>query len=140
MTSSTRSFLVSASLALAFVSSIIAPASAAPNNQKQVLCGAYAKMGGAVADFILPLTFGQMLDMQHGRNMELAAQLPQKLINSLTGEEMMAMGKLKGDSRSNFMDSANQMTFNLLQSGKARNTAEVTAQLAEHCKTNLIAD
>lgn len=126
--------LVAAGLTLAGAT----PAAAAEASQKQLVCSAYAKMGGAIADFILPLTFKQMLDMQHGRNGQLVEQLTQKLLGSLTGAEISALGSIKSQSRDNFMDSANQMTFSLLQSGKAGTTAEVISQLTEHCRAKLI--
>ncbi|HEY4546683.1 MAG TPA: hypothetical protein VIG90_09695 [Pedomonas sp.] len=129
-------FLVAAGLSLAGT----APAAAAEGGQKQLICSAYGKMGGAVADFILPLTFKQMLDMQHGRNNQLVVQLTQKLLGGLTGAEIQALGSIKAESRDDFINSVNQMALNLLQSGKAGNTAEVATQLAEHCRTKLITE
>ncbi|MBL4617953.1 MAG: hypothetical protein JKY46_09670 [Robiginitomaculum sp.] len=103
-------------------------------NDDQELCGFYGNIGRSIAEFMLPLTIQQMVDMNSGNNPALQKEMEAKVMTYVTANQLIAAGNLKEQEITFFAESAGQNGVMLLMEAKARSSTEVYDILETRCK------
>lgn len=106
------------------------PASA---GQDDKICGFYANMGQAVAEYVLPMTVKEMVEMVQGKNAKAEDEMATKILGLVTPEQLVAAGKLPEDDLSVLGEDAGENGMLVLMNAQASTGAEVNQVLYGHC-------
>lgn len=111
--------------------SLIAPVTASASDDQ--LCKTYGKIGGAMTDFMLPLTVRELVNMMSGKDPAKMSEMTQAFIGSLDGDDFTAIGSLSTADQGIFGEAAGQVAMGLLLSGQATTGDDVTRQMVSSC-------
>ncbi|MCF6292775.1 MAG: hypothetical protein L3J04_05210 [Robiginitomaculum sp.] len=102
-------------------------------NDDQELCGLYGNIGRGVAEFMLPLTLQQIINMNSGNEPELQKESETKAMTYVTANQLIAAVKLTEQEVAAFGESAGQNAVALLMEAKARSGMDIFDFLTNRC-------
>ena len=117
-------------LGLIAIAAVSVPATAQTDDMK---CQIYAKTGGTMADYMLPLRLQDLVNMLSGKDTELMSGLTGALVGKLTPQEMAAMAQFKSNDATILGEAAGEVTMALLMGGQATSGAQVQSILKDTC-------
>lgn len=118
-------------LALGLTLAVATAMPAAANDA--AMCKTYGKFGGAMVDFMLPLTMQNFVDMMTGQKPELLSEMTQSLLTYLDGTDLYNMAQMDGDESDLLGEAAGGVAIELLMSGRATNDQEVITLMEYAC-------
>lgn len=96
-------------------------------------CKIYGKIGGAITDFMLPLTMQDLVNILTGKDPKLATEMTSVIIYALDKAEYVVMGDI-GEEKAGLMgEAAGQVAIELLMSGRASSGAEIVTIMEDTC-------
>jgi hypothetical protein len=107
---------------------------AAQAGEKEDMCGYYGNVGAAAIDFLLPLTFQQVVDMVSGKDADLLAQMSRAVEGKGSKTARAAIEKMGDDALELMGEAAGFHGFQLALTGQATNGQEVFERLSTQCE------
>ncbi len=107
---------------------------AASANDKDDICGYYGNVGAAAVDFLLPLSFQQVVNMVSGKDADLLAKMSEAVEgkgSKATRTKVTAMGD---DALELLGEAAGFHGFQLTLTGQATSGEEVFIRLSSQCQ------
>jgi hypothetical protein len=117
------------SMALIFVSTT------ASADENDTLCSMYSKTGGAMSEFMLPLTVQDFINMINGSDQGLMNDMVKAMTDAWSGSDMVALSKLNTEDAEIIGEAAGQVAIELLMTGQASTKTEVTQFMNKSCMT-----
>jgi hypothetical protein len=122
--------LATALLGLSFSFALSAPVQASDDDAK---CGLYARIGGTMSDFMMPLTVKDFVDIMAGKNDALMGELTASLLTGLGSDHLATMISLQGDESAVLGEAAGTVMMELLMTGQATSSEEVEQLMNKTC-------
>ena len=117
---------------LAMAIMISAPAMA---DDGEGYCTLYSAAGGAMVDFMLPLTVQELVNMMSGQDEKLINEMGAAMISGMSPTEIMSLATLDPAKAEIMGQAAGETAMQLLMSGQVTNKAEVKSFLSSTCSS-----
>lgn len=101
--------------------------------QDDKVCGFYASVGQAVAEYVLPMTVKQMIEMVQGKNAMAEEEMATKILSHVTPAQLQAAGKLSEDKLTLLSEDAGENGLLVLMNAQASTSQQVNQVLYTHC-------
>lgn len=108
-------------------------AASAETNQDKALCNFYGVVGQASVEYILPMRVQDLLNMLSGKDEKLMGKFTQKLLDTITGSELLVLADVPDGDVEWLGQSAGQIAIQSLMSARITSGAEVKELLYNHC-------
>lgn len=119
-------------------------AGAAQAQDEEALCGAYAAVGGVMAEELLDVTMRDFIKMNQGKNPLLLHSVTMAIASAWDGRQMMAVTAMDGDGVELLGEAAGQTAMTLMLEGTTADADELRAIMMGHCRSvgmdNIIAN
>lgn len=112
---------------------IVFPFSAAA--EEDIRCSLYGSIGGSLAEFMLPLTLQDFVNMMTGEDPDLMNELSSSLLTSVNGLELAALSKMPDKDAELFSESAGQTAIQHLMSATASSSEDLKALMENSCNS-----
>lgn len=109
---------------------VVSPAYADDNAQ---LCSMYSKTGGAMSEFMLPLTLQDFINITTGKDETLTIEMTGALMGAWNAADMVAASKLGQSDIELLSESAGQVAVELMLSGQANSHTQVREIMKASC-------
>lgn len=122
----------SALIGLGLLGLMSTPAQAATSEDT---CALYARIGGTMSDFMMPLTVKNFVEMMSGKDNALMAEMTSSLITGIGPDHLATMMTLKGDESELIGQAAGTVMMELLMTGAATTPAEIETNMRQTCNS-----
>jgi len=113
--------------------STLAMASTAYAGEDDALCNLYSKSGGAMVEFMLPLTLQQFVDMTTGKDTALMNRMSASLLKEFEPAELIALSTV-GEGKAGLIgEAAGHVAVELLMSGQATTKSGIVNIMSSNC-------
>ncbi len=100
---------------------------------KQEVCSYYGNVGAAAVDFLMPLTFAEVVEMVSGKNKDLLERMADTVGRKGNADVKATIGRMGEGSLELMGEAAGLHGFQLVMTGQATNGEEVFGILASRC-------
>ncbi|WP_017930203.1 hypothetical protein [Robiginitomaculum antarcticum] len=98
-------------------------------------CKIYGKIGGAITDFMLPLTMQDLVNILTDKDPVLSTKMTTVIVEALDTNDIVSLTEL-GDEAAGLMgEAAGQVAIELLMSGQASSGAEIVSIMDSTCQS-----
>ncbi|WP_139167453.1 MULTISPECIES: hypothetical protein [Kordiimonas] len=123
--------LTTAGLVIGLAASLTGPATQAAD--KQEVCSYYGNVGAAAIDFLMPLTFAEVVEMVSGKNKDLLERMSKAVERKGSADVKKAIRSMGDGSLELMGEAAGLHGFQLVMTGQATDGQEVFGMLASRC-------
>lgn len=103
--------------------------------EDDIRCSLYGSIGGSLAEFMLPLTMQDFINMMTGEDPDLMHELSSSLLKSVNGLELAAFTKMPDKDAEIFSESAGQTAIQHLMSATASSSEDLKALMESSCNS-----
>ncbi|TNE66909.1 MAG: hypothetical protein EP335_02550 [Alphaproteobacteria bacterium] len=97
------------------------------------LCSYYGNIGASAVDFLMPLTFRQVVDLVAGKDEALAKKLNERLQSRANSRVVAILGRMGDDAAGLLGESAGYQAFQMAIGGQATKGSEIFAAMNNAC-------
>ncbi|NNE59042.1 MAG: hypothetical protein HKN36_13125 [Hellea sp.] len=121
--------LVKTAIAAGAALALAVPAQA----QQDASCNVYSEVGGAMADFMLPLSLKQVSDLLAGRDQVLASQMGESIVQKMPPSVLETYANMPQEDAAILGEAAGLLAIDLIVSGRTSDGAEIRNFLTLGC-------
>lgn len=110
---------------------VSAPISSAAEDD--IRCDLYGSIGGSLAEFMLPLTMQDFVNMMTGKDPGLLNELSNSLLKSVNGLELAALSEMAESDRELFSEAAGETAIQYLMSARASSSEDLKTIMEKTC-------
>ena len=122
--------LTAAACALS-LSLTMAPEARADENT--TLCNLYSNTAGGMAEFLLPLTVQQYVNMMSGKSPELVDQMTKSIMAQFSPDDLIALATIDPSKASIIGEAAGQDVIQIMMAGQGTSKAEIVSSMSSTC-------
>lgn len=104
-------------------------------DENTTLCNLYTNTAGGMADFLLPLTVQQYVNMMAGKSPELVDQMTKSIMAQFSSEDLIALATVEADKAALLGEAAGQDVIQIMMSGQGTTKAEIVSAMSGTCQS-----